>query len=116
MALKTSILAITARVLGGLNALFQAFFLMLALNNPFGGGNTERSTIMSILLVICLLGYLTAWKKPKIGGSLLVFGGIAMLITYFLTANPDPLATHLTPMLIVSPSILIGALFLYSSR
>ncbi|MEL6822931.1 MAG: hypothetical protein AAFP70_14315, partial [Calditrichota bacterium] len=61
-------------------------------------------------------GYLTAWKKPKIGGALLIFGGIAMLITYFATANPDPLSTDWTPIWIVSPSILIGLLFVYSPR
>lgn len=116
MANYKSHLSITARALGGFNALAQSFFLLLVLNNPFGGGNTERSGIMGILLVICILGYLIAWKKPRIGGSLLIFGGIAMLVTYFVTANPDPLSTNWTPFWITSPSILIGFLFFYSSK
>ncbi|MGH1366241.1 MAG: DUF7670 domain-containing protein [Calditrichia bacterium] len=113
---KLPVSGLIARILGGLNAGPQILFLMLTLDNPFGGGNPQRAKFMSVWLLLGLLGYVLAWKKPAFGGIAMVFSGVAILVTYFITADPEALTSTLTPFYLNLPTILIGALFIYSSR
>ncbi|OGG11836.1 hypothetical protein A2Z00_01495 [Candidatus Gottesmanbacteria bacterium RBG_13_45_10] len=105
-----------AKIIGLAILLIPIAFLSLFLIGETVGGDWSGLIHLVQMLPLLLLALL-AWKKPLIGGILLVSIGVLLGIAYALSARGFPIQTILLVELILfSPPIVSGICFLSASK
>jgi len=100
-----------ARILG---LIIVLFWLIISLGYAFSDSEsfTGQSLIITLLVIITTISFIITWRKEKLGGIILITGGIIHSIAAYFMAGHN----HLFAVLITGlPFILIGVFFLIVS-
>ncbi len=101
-----------ARISGSIFALFWLFIGVVSRFNDPLPMNWE-SIVMALLIGVSAVGVIIAWFRERLGGALLVIIGIAHSTFALISSGHN----HLLAMMISGvPYIIVGVLFLLSSR
>lgn len=102
----------TAKILGAIVFIIQAFLFMLYWTWPFGS-SADRNYYPFATLVICLIGYLLALRWNLHGGIMLIVGSILFAVTPLFSETNESLLNVLIIMTLISlPPLTVGGLFI----
>lgn len=90
------------------------FLLLFTFGEVFGGDISGLSHLVQAAPLI-ILAYL-AWKKPFLGGVLIVASAIILAIIFNLIMNDSPTSKLLVSLILFLPPTISGTLLIYSSK
>ena len=104
-----------ARISGSIFALFWLFIGVVSRFNDPLPMNWE-SIVMSLLIGVSVIAVVIAWFRERLGGALIVFVGAAFSVFALITSGAGVESKLIAVMGSGFPFLIVGVLFLLSSR